>query len=393
MDAFQVLTITPPGFPSPALAIAGCRAGALGILDLEYVHNPQIALESINRLARYTKNPFGIKINSSAADLFQELISGGPENLKIVLVTHPEETLAPLVKTLQGLGRQVFVECTSVAEARRAEEAGVDGVIVKGHEAGGRVSLETTFILLQRAVSQLTVPVWAQGGIGLHTAAACFAAGAAGIVLDSQLLLTRESPLPEAVKTRIAALDGSETICLGEVLGEPFRVCTRLGPTVVKKLEELEKTLDQEAPLPPERLRAWRQALVQHVGWDSQEHHLFVFGQDIALAAPLANRFATVGGIVKAMRQEIASHGRAAQTHRILAEGSSLAESHHTRYPIVQGPMARVSDNADFVAQVARHDRSGIGFFVANHPRPASGSLLGHRFVGIPAAPALSGAD
>ena len=353
--SFQILTVTPPGLPSPALAIAGCRAGAIGILDLEYVHNPQIALESLGSIHRYTKNPFGIKIGGCSPNLFQELIADGPDNLKLVILTYPEETLAPVVKTLQGLGLQVFLECASVAEAQWAETAGVDGVIVKGHEAGGRISQETTFILLQRAVRQLTVPVWAQGGIGLHTAAACFAAGAAGIVLDSQLLLTRESPLSEAVKARIAAMDGSETVCLGEAVGEPFRVCTRLGTAAVKKLEELGKTLEQEVPLAPERIRAWRQALGQHVGWDSLEHHLFVFGQDIALAAPLAGRFATVGGIVQAVRQEIASHGQSAQASRLLTEGSPLAESHHTRYPIVQGPMARVSDNADFVAQVARH--------------------------------------
>jgi acyl transferase domain-containing protein/NAD(P)H-dependent flavin oxidoreductase YrpB (nitropropane dioxygenase family)/NAD(P)-dependent dehydrogenase (short-subunit alcohol dehydrogenase family)/acyl carrier protein len=354
MDAFQVLTITPPGSPSPSLAIAGCRAGAIGVLDLEFVHDQDIAREGLSRLAHYTKNDFGIKSNSLATDFLQEITSGCPEHLKIVILTQPGEQLASVVKTLQGRGLQVFLECISLEEAQRAEQAGVDGVIVKGHEAGGRVGQETTFILLQRVLVQLAIPVYAQGGIGLHTAAACYAAGAAGIVLDNQLLLTRESPLAEAVKARIRAMDGSETVCLGEVLGEPFRVCGRLGFGVVKKLEETEKTLAREYPVFSERISAWRQTLARYVGWDSLEHHLLVFGQDIGLAAPLASRFETVGGIIKAMRQEVVSHCRAAQTNRILSESSPLAESHRTRYPIVQGPMARVSDNADFVAEVAR---------------------------------------
>ena len=36
-----------------------------------------------------------------------------------------------------------------------------------------------------------------------------------------------------------------------------------------------------------------------------------------------------------------------------LNEGSPLAQSHGTRYPIVQGPMAQVSDRASFAAKVA----------------------------------------
>ena len=59
-------------------------------------------------------------------------------------------------------------------------------------------------MLVQRLVGALDVPVWAQGGIGEHTAAACIAGGAAGVVLDSQLALVRESSLaaPRARRDR-----------------------------------------------------------------------------------------------------------------------------------------------------------------------------------------------
>src|ERR671918_1665436 len=68
-------------------------------------------------------------------------------------------------------------------------------------------------------------------GIGLHTAAACYAAGAAGVVLDMQLALTRESPLPEVAKATIACMDRSETVCLGAEIGEAYRVYARPGLT------------------------------------------------------------------------------------------------------------------------------------------------------------------
>src|ERR671925_403884 len=48
-----------------------------------------------------------------------------------------------------------------------------------------------------------------------------------------------------------------------------------------------------------------------------------------------------------------AEHCATAQHVTPLAEGAPLAWSHGTRYPIVQGPMTRVSDRAEFAASVA----------------------------------------
>src|SRR5207247_2587224 len=53
------------------------------------------------------------------------------------------------------------------------------------------------------------------------------------------------------------------------------------------------------------------------------------------------------------LRRAMHEHLEAAQRCRPMAEGSPLAVSHGTRYPIVQGPMTRVSDRAEFAAAVA----------------------------------------
>src|SRR5439155_507177 len=82
------------------------------------------------------------------------------------------------------------------------------------------------FILLQRWQAHVRrggngpLPVWVQGGIGPNTAAACAAGGAAGVVLDAQLLLARESLLSPDARRRLAAFDGSETQCLGESVSD-----------------------------------------------------------------------------------------------------------------------------------------------------------------------------
>jgi NAD(P)H-dependent flavin oxidoreductase YrpB (nitropropane dioxygenase family) len=82
--------------------------------------------------------------------------------------------------------------------SKQAEKSGAKGIIIKGNEAGGQIGYESTFVLFQRIINEIkSIPVWVQGGIGLHTAAAVKALGATGVVLDSQLALFPESSVPQ----------------------------------------------------------------------------------------------------------------------------------------------------------------------------------------------------
>src|SRR4029453_12432735 len=76
-------------------------------------------------------------------------------------------------------------------------------------------------------------------------------------------------------------------------------------------------------------------------------------GQDAAFAAGLAKRFGTVGGIVVGLRQAGRSHTLCDSEAIPRGDGAALAQSHGTRFPIVQGPMTRVSDRAEFAEAVA----------------------------------------
>ena len=115
----------------------------------------------------------------------------------------------------------MWVEVVDVAGARAAVAAGAVGLVARGSESGGRVSELTSLVLLQELLaaglvggSGRSVPVWVAGGVGLHSAAGVVAAGAAGVVLDSQLALVREVELPSGVAAAVRGMDGSETAVL-----------------------------------------------------------------------------------------------------------------------------------------------------------------------------------
>ena len=361
MQKFRLIGLTPPGLTDSSIAIAASRAEGLGILDLEYVQDEQAALAAVVKLAQYARGAWGVKLDGGDEEFFGSLIRNVPENIKFVILTPTGLTI--LRRQVQALHKHkitVLLETSSVEQAIAGVKARVDSLIAKGNEAGGWVGEETTFVLLQRLLASIPLPIWAQGGIGLHTVAACYAAGAVGVVLDGQFALTPESSLPERAKAIISRMDGSETVCLGEEIGAPCRMYIRPGLPVVENLFQLKEALDEDSGTSPENLKTWHREVRTRVGWGSPERNLWLLGQDASFAAPLAQRFKTVGGILEGMRQAIDEHVRSARELKPLDSAAPLARSHGTHYPVVQGPMTRVSDRAAFAAKVA--EAGGLPF-------------------------------
>ncbi|HYL97498.1 MAG TPA: nitronate monooxygenase, partial [Blastocatellia bacterium] len=355
VEDFTFLGVTPSGLLDPAIAIAASRARGVGILNLGPIVNEESALRAIARLARYGGPECGVKFEGNADQLVPKLIAELPKQIRTIVLTPADlERLEPTVVVLHERCIRVLLETTDAEQARAGRAAGVDGLVAKGNEAGGWVGEETTFILLQRLLLESDLPVWAQGGVGLHTAAACYVAGAAGVVLDSQLLLTRESPLSQVIRDHIVRLEGGETTCIGGNLGQRFRGYSRRGAHCLDKLRDGARRL--ESPdRSPKMASTWRREVNRHIGWQSLEDEILPLGQDVAFAGSLTKRFHTVGGIIQGIRESITEHLRSAKTLLPLAQGSSLAKSHRTDYPIAQGPMTRVSDTAAFAVEVAKN--------------------------------------
>ncbi|HLG74758.1 MAG TPA: beta-ketoacyl synthase N-terminal-like domain-containing protein, partial [Chloroflexota bacterium] len=326
----------------------------MGLLNLEFCEDGELALAAFDRLAAYGKGHVGVMLDVAAGEMLDIIVERGARRPDVVVLTAAaDQLLAGAIERLHAGPIPAFVVVTDSEEAAAAVAAGADALIAKGHEAGGWVGDETSFVLLQRLLSQFQVPVWAYGGVGLHTIAACSVAGAAGAMLDSQLLLARESPLPAAVRDRIALMDGSETACLGSSFGCDFRIYIRPGLRVADELRKIDDQLTVEDLPAAEKAARWREAVRSLVGWHDPEGVALAVGQDAAMAQPLASRFKTVGGILSGLRESLDRHCAAAQAVQPLAEGGPLAVSHGTRYPIVQGPMTRVSDRAQFAEAVA----------------------------------------
>lgn len=364
-EVFEIAVSNVAGWLELGPAVAAARCGAVGVLNLQRTPQEEAAL-AIKRAAQLVKTAPGrlaIKLQAHqhwTADFLRRL---PPEFDTVLLCPDSEQRLRTLLKegvpSEGGLERRrFFLEVTCASEAAIGERLGFAGLVAKGNEAGGFVGEESTFVLLQRLLSEFSLPVWAFGGIGLHTAPACYAAGAAGILLDSQVLLTPESKLPHAVRTQIERLEGDDTVCLGREAGALFRTPKRQCSEAIASVKLRENELAGESTEEPRAL--WRAELEKRAGFQAEGECLWPVGQDACFAASLAKRFHNVSGIVGAFRTSIAEHVSLARQQKSLGRQSALALEHSTTYPILQGPMTRVSDRAEFAHAVA--EAGGLPF-------------------------------
>ncbi|MFD9301965.1 SDR family NAD(P)-dependent oxidoreductase [Streptomyces sp. NPDC060048] len=320
-DRGLVVAVSPFEEPNARIVIAAERAGSLGLLDLG--RNEGRARRGFGELARRLgEGRYGVRVPAGCPIGPGEL----PAEVDTVLLADPaSQTPQSVAGWAAADGRpRVWAEVTDPAQARAAVAAGVDALVAKGHEAGGRVGGATTFVLLQQLLADpaIGVPVRAFGGIGPHTAAAAVAGGARGVLLDVQLALTPEGEagLPADVAAAVRAMDGSETR-----LVEGHRVYARPDLTT------------PEGPV------------ATLLGARDLRTQLLPAGQDGASAARLAARHRTTGGVLQAVRAAVTGHLEAVVRARPLGGGRDPGQP----LPVAQGPMTRVSDQAAFAEAVA----------------------------------------
>jgi len=337
-----VVAINPSHLCNADIAISACRAGGVGLIDGGLAATESDLHHEYDRLCRlsHDRGMRGMRWHVSR--------EGGEGSIPGVLIAVLDSLPAPDILVLSGLdprdtssflaearklAQKIFCEVYSMSEAYWAHKAGFDGVLLKAHESGGQVSVETAFILAQQ-LAGFPLPCWIQGGVSVNTAAALAMAGAAGVVLCEQLWALADSPFSKMEKMRWRALDGSQTVLAGPVHA-PLRLHAHSHAENITALEKA-ATLGQQQ---------WRDAFLECM---RRQDAPVCMGQDIAFAGYFQRRYGRVGcaitGLMAAMRDNI----KQVRSSAPLSENAPLAEVHGTRFPYVQGPMTRVSDVAAF---------------------------------------------
>ncbi len=358
MMTFTCLSVSPIALAHPGLAVATIRAGGVGILDREFcaADRVDLAQQNLEKLIALTPDceRVGLRLRADQVATSEALLLSLPAAHWLVISAWDMAQLPQVLAQLpMAPARQLLLEVTTLSQAIDIATSGIEiaGLVARGHESGGWVGEDPAFILTQRLIEAVDYPLYIQGGIGMHTAAACRIAGAAGVVLDDQLWLMPESPLPEKAQRLLKNLNGQEAIIIGERLDKGCRVLSRPGFTAIT---ELQKLADQwelthgTLVLEP----SWQPEAEILIGWSEPGVLAWPMGQAVGLAAQLREIYKTTGRLVQAILKSSRKHIQLAKALQPLAPGTPLARSHKTTYPIVQGPMTRVSDKAEFAEAV-----------------------------------------
>ncbi len=244
---FPVVLAPLAGGPStPELCAAVSDAGGLGFLAAGYLSASELATR-IDRTRRLTSRPFGVNLfvpgthgESSPVETYAQRLAdeaeragvrlGDPRSddddwaAKLDLLADSPVALVSFtfgcpspedVARLKRSTGEVWVTVTTVDEARQAEDAGADCVVVQGSEAGGHRGGFTDdhdgvglLALVQLVRSSTSAPLIATGGIMTGAGlAAVLAAGARAGALGTAFLRCPEAGTSSAHQEALARDD------------------------------------------------------------------------------------------------------------------------------------------------------------------------------------------
>ncbi len=197
------------GVGNPELAVAVCAAGGLGMLASSH---PMSIGRQMQYVEERTTAPYGVGFFAFELAGRMTDLEAASQRARVVEAFWGEPG-TELVQRIHAGGALAFWQVGSREEARAAEAAGCDAVVVQGVEAGGHVRGTTPLLeLLGQVMPQMSVPVVAAGGIATSDhARRAFDAGASALRVGTRLLATVESAAHERYLDALVRADAADT--------------------------------------------------------------------------------------------------------------------------------------------------------------------------------------
>ncbi|MFB9056998.1 NAD(P)H-dependent flavin oxidoreductase [Mariniflexile ostreae] len=226
------------------LASAASNSGILGLIGAGSMH-PEVLREHIKKCKKATHKAFGVNVPLLYPDIQNIMNIIVEENVKIVF------TSAGNPKTwtswLKEKGITVVHVVSSVAFAKKAEEAGVDAVVAEGFEAGGHNGRDetTTFTLIPMVKEYIKIPLIAAGGIATGRGMlAAMILGADGVQIGSRFVASEESSAHQAFKQLVVdSKEGDTQLTLKELA--PVRLIKNDFYNAIQKLYKNAATTEE----------------------------------------------------------------------------------------------------------------------------------------------------
>ena len=194
-------------FARAQLAGAVSAAGGMGLMETSSAGLAETEAQ-FDLVRAATDAPLGLQMflrmlkGQGRVDEVLDWVLDGRTSLLVTCVGDPN----PIAARAREAGVKLYHQIGSLNDARRAVDAGVDGLIVEGAESGGLRGVRSPhlFTLLQQVRAHVDVPLIAAGGIvDGHGMAGAFALGAEGVLMGTRFMSSLESPVHDNWKRAI----------------------------------------------------------------------------------------------------------------------------------------------------------------------------------------------
>jgi nitronate monooxygenase len=208
------------------LAIAIANAGCMGCIQLTW-KNPDDAYEIISRLNKETKGNYYVNyVLHFEPKSFDKALEAGCKNFQFSWGI-PDKSIVNKIRNAEG---KLGIQVTSPLSTKKALEHNPDFVICQGIEAGGHVQGTSYLNDIKHQIVEIagSVPVLIAGGISTgHDIRNVINMGAAGAVMGTRLIATKESDISDFYRQKLVEAQANSTVytnCFSDGWGAMTRV-------------------------------------------------------------------------------------------------------------------------------------------------------------------------
>ncbi|MEQ6357780.1 nitronate monooxygenase [Lysinibacillus sp. M3] len=260
---YPIIQAPMAGVTTPKFVAACAEQGVLGSIGAGYLDGEQTK-SFIQEVKKLTKKPFAINLfvqeeprididvlqkarmalqpfydelglspvqSVMSKEVFEEQVQAVlEENVAICSFTFGIPS-ADVIHRLKDNEVYVIGTATTLEEAKRVEQAGMQAVVLQGGEAGGHrgsftepMQLIDLHDLLQQVVGQISIPIIAAGGIVTkEDVSKALAMGAQAVQIGTALLVADECEISPLYKNALLQSEAQQTTITRAFSGKPAR--------------------------------------------------------------------------------------------------------------------------------------------------------------------------